>query len=85
MGLGYLEHLVLWVAIGADMLDCVYLARGARFRTALVASGLPEIPNTRVWRPAIDRYRKDVSAIQVGSTTGATYTLRRRGLSDQKF
>lgn len=39
MGVGYPEDLVVCVALGADMFDCVYPARTARFGTALVPSG----------------------------------------------
>jgi len=40
MGVGYPEDLVVCVALGADMFDCVYPARTARFGTALTSSGL---------------------------------------------
>lgn len=40
MGVGYPEDLVVCVALGADMFDCVYPARTARFGTALVRGGL---------------------------------------------
>ncbi|OSX68273.1 hypothetical protein BU14_3106s0001, partial [Porphyra umbilicalis] len=40
MGVGYPEDLVVCVALGADMFDCVYPARTARFGTALVPGGL---------------------------------------------
>lgn len=43
MGVGYPEDLVVCVALGADMFDCVYPARTARFGTALVPSGLLKI------------------------------------------
>lgn len=39
MGVGYPLDLVVCVALGADMFDCVYPARTARFGTALVPSG----------------------------------------------
>lgn len=45
MGVGYPEDLVVCVALGADMFDCVYPARTARFGTALVPSGLLKIRN----------------------------------------
>lgn len=40
MGVGFPLDLVVCVALGADMFDCVYPARTARFGTALVPSGL---------------------------------------------
>lgn len=43
MGVGYPEDLVVCVALGADMFDCVYPARTARFGTALVPEGVLRI------------------------------------------
>lgn len=43
MGVGYPEDMIVCVALGADMFDCVYPARTARFGTALVPSGLLKI------------------------------------------
>lgn len=43
MGVGFPEDLVVCVALGADMFDCVYPARTARFGTAIVPSGLLKI------------------------------------------
>lgn len=48
MGVGYPEDLVVCVALGADMFDCVYPARTARFGTALVPSGLLKIRNANM-------------------------------------
>lgn len=39
MGVGYPLDIVCCVALGADMFDCVYPTRTARFGTALVAGG----------------------------------------------
>lgn len=39
MGVGYPLDLIICVALGADMFDCVYPCRTARFGTALVKSG----------------------------------------------
>ncbi|ETO30795.1 queuine tRNA-ribosyltransferase [Reticulomyxa filosa] len=39
MGVGFPLDLVVCVALGADMFDCVYPCRTARFGTALVRSG----------------------------------------------
>lgn len=43
MGVGFPCDLVVCVALGADMFDCVYPARTARFGTALVPHGLLKI------------------------------------------
>ncbi|KAK1869273.1 hypothetical protein I4F81_011752 [Pyropia yezoensis] len=40
MGVGCAEYLVVCVALGADMFDCAYPARTARFGTDLVPGGL---------------------------------------------
>jgi len=39
MGVGYAVDLVVCVALGVDMFDCVYPSRTARFGTALVDNG----------------------------------------------
>ncbi len=39
MGVGYSEDLVVCVALGVDMFDCVYPTRTARFGTALTRKG----------------------------------------------
>ncbi len=39
MGVGYPVDMVVCVALGVDMFDCVYPSRTARFGTALVTSG----------------------------------------------
>ena len=41
MGVGYPEDLVVSVALGADMFDCVWPARTARFGNAIVRHGGP--------------------------------------------
>lgn len=48
MGVGYPEDLVICVMLGADMFDCVYPARTARFGTALVPSGLLKLRNSKM-------------------------------------
>eukprot|EP00188_Purpureofilum_apyrenoidigerum_P001244 Plantae.Rhodophyta-Purpureofilum_apyrenoidigerum.ctg16689.p1 GENE.Plantae.Rhodophyta-Purpureofilum_apyrenoidigerum.ctg16689~~Plantae.Rhodophyta-Purpureofilum_apyrenoidigerum.ctg16689.p1 ORF type:complete len:147 (-),score=10.78 Plantae.Rhodophyta-Purpureofilum_apyrenoidigerum.ctg16689:147-587(-) len=40
MGVGYPVDLMICVALGVDMFDCVYPARTARFGTALIKTGL---------------------------------------------
>ncbi|KAL2866858.1 uncharacterized protein BJX67DRAFT_372296 [Aspergillus lucknowensis] len=39
MGVGYPEDLIIGVALGADMFDCVWPTRTARFGNAIVSSG----------------------------------------------
>ena len=48
MGLGYPLDLVVCTALGADMFDCVYPTRTARFGTAMVHSGLLKLKATGV-------------------------------------
>lgn len=45
MGVGYPEDLIVCVALGADMFDCVYPARTARFGSALTGKGVVKIRN----------------------------------------
>ncbi len=40
MGIGYPVDIVVCSALGADMYDCVYPTRTARFGTALVPTGV---------------------------------------------
>jgi queuine tRNA-ribosyltransferase len=40
MGVGFPVDLVVCVALGVDMFDCVYPTRTARFGSALVDSGV---------------------------------------------
>jgi len=44
MGIGYPVDIVVCSALGADMYDCVYPTRTARFGTALVPSGTIRLP-----------------------------------------
>ncbi|KPI86155.1 queuine tRNA-ribosyltransferase [Leptomonas seymouri] len=39
MGVGYPEDILVCIALGVDMFDCVYACRTARFGTALTSSG----------------------------------------------
>ncbi|RHZ52854.1 hypothetical protein CDV55_102366 [Aspergillus turcosus] len=45
MGVGYPEDLVVAVALGADMFDCVWPTRTARFGNAVVPSGTMNLRN----------------------------------------
>lgn len=40
MGIGYPVDLVVCVCLGADMFDCVFATRTARFGTAMTRKGL---------------------------------------------
>eukprot|EP01071_Lankesteria_metandrocarpae_P008472 Lankesteria_metandrocarpae@DN4971_c0_g2_i1.p1 len=45
MGVGYMLDIVVCVALGADMFDCVYPTRTARFGTAILRTGLLRMKN----------------------------------------
>lgn len=47
MGVGYAVDLIVCVALGVDMFDCVYPTRTARFGTALTPDGLMQLRNSR--------------------------------------
>ncbi|KAI1767379.1 Queuine tRNA-ribosyltransferase [Hypoxylon sp. FL1150] len=47
MGIGYPEDLVVSVALGADMFDCVWPTRTARFGNAITRSGVLNLRNAR--------------------------------------
>mmetsp|Transcript_15297 Transcript_15297/g.25240 ORF Transcript_15297/g.25240 Transcript_15297/m.25240 type:complete len:323 (-) Transcript_15297:202-1170(-) len=46
MGVGYPVDLVVCVALGVDMFDCVFPSRTARFGTALVPMGMMNLKNS---------------------------------------
>ncbi|GKT85527.1 LOW QUALITY PROTEIN: queuine tRNA-ribosyltransferase [Colletotrichum tofieldiae] len=58
MGIGYPEDLVVSVALGADMFDCVWPTRTARFGNAITKNG---VINVRNWR-----YENDFGPIEEG-------------------
>ncbi|EED18298.1 queuine tRNA-ribosyltransferase [Talaromyces stipitatus ATCC 10500] len=58
MGVGYPEDLVVSVALGADMFDCVWPTRTARFGAAITPNGVLNLRNTT--------YANDFSPIQEG-------------------
>lgn len=60
MGVGYPLDLVVCVAMGVDMFDCVWPCRTARFGTAIVPSGLLNLKK--------NMYAKDELPIQEGCT-----------------
>ncbi|KAK5467559.1 hypothetical protein LTS15_000532 [Exophiala xenobiotica] len=47
MGIGYPEDLVVAVALGADMFDCVWPTRTARFGNAITSSGVLNLKHSR--------------------------------------
>ncbi|KAH6677917.1 queuine tRNA-ribosyltransferase [Plectosphaerella plurivora] len=47
MGIGYPEDLVVSVALGADMFDCVWPTRTARFGNAITAKGMLNLRNAK--------------------------------------
>ncbi|OAA50472.1 queuine tRNA-ribosyltransferase [Metarhizium rileyi] len=58
MGIGYPEDLVVSVALGADMFDCVWPTRTARFGNAITKSGVLNIRNAK--------YANDFGPIEAG-------------------
>ncbi|GJQ12737.1 hypothetical protein GpartN1_g4528.t1 [Galdieria partita] len=50
MGVGYPVDLIVCVALGVDMFDCVYPARTARFGTALTSDGTIKIKSSSMIR-----------------------------------
>lgn len=58
MGVGYMLDIVVCVALGVDMFDCVYPCRTARFGTALVPTGQ--------MRLAKQEYKDDYTPIEAG-------------------
>jgi queuine tRNA-ribosyltransferase len=58
MGIGYPEDLVVSVALGADMFDCVWPTRTARFGNAITASGMLNLRNVN--------FSEDFSPIEEG-------------------
>ncbi|KAK2760187.1 hypothetical protein FQN54_002254 [Arachnomyces sp. PD_36] len=60
MGVGYPEDIVVAVALGADMFDCVWPTRTARFGNAITAYGTLKLRHSS--------YAEDFSPIQPGCT-----------------
>ncbi|KFA65630.1 hypothetical protein S40285_05341 [Stachybotrys chlorohalonatus IBT 40285] len=58
MGIGYPEDLVVSVALGADMFDCVWPTRTARFGNAITRKGMLNIRNAQ--------YARDFGPIEPG-------------------
>ncbi|KOC11809.1 queuine tRNA-ribosyltransferase [Aspergillus flavus AF70] len=60
MGVGYPEDLIVGVALGADMFDCVWPTRTARFGNAVVPSGTLNLRN--------HTFAQDFRPVQEGCT-----------------
>jgi tRNA-guanine transglycosylase len=58
MGVGYAEDLVVSVALGADLFDCVYPTRTARFGNALTSNGNLNLRNRQ--------FAEDFSPVEEG-------------------
>lgn len=58
MGVGYAEDLVVSVALGADLFDCVYPTRTARFGNAITRYGVINVRNKK--------YADDFGAVEEG-------------------
>ncbi|KFZ12451.1 hypothetical protein V502_07072 [Pseudogymnoascus sp. VKM F-4520 (FW-2644)] len=62
MGIGYPEDLVVSVALGADMFDCVWPTRTARFGNAVTGKGVLNLRHAR--------YADDLGPIEEGCGSG---------------
>ncbi|KAI9748131.1 MAG: hypothetical protein M1815_003580 [Lichina confinis] len=72
MGVGYPEDLIVSVALGADMFDCVWPTRTARFGNAVTASGNLNLRNAV--------FSEDFSPIEPGCTCRCCRTVDDGGL-----
>lgn len=68
MGVGYPEDILVCIALGVDMFDCVYACRTARFGSALTSSGKVQLSRKE--------FAKDFGPLdpQCGCMTCRTYT-----------
>ncbi|KAL6244254.1 hypothetical protein RBB50_008496 [Rhinocladiella similis] len=60
MGIGYPEDIVVAVALGADMFDCVWPTRTARFGSAITSRGVLNLKHSR--------YAEDFGPVEEGCT-----------------
>jgi len=72
MGIGYPEDLVVSVALGADMFDCVWPTRTARFGSAITRYGVLKIKNAE--------YANDFGPIEPGCGCACCTTPEQGGL-----
>lgn len=72
MGIGYPEDIVVAVALGADMFDCVWPTRTARFGNAITPHGVLNLKNAR--------YAADYAPMEHGCTCTACRPREEGGL-----
>ena len=72
MGVGYPEDLVVSVALGADMFDCVWPTRTARFGNAITSGGVLNLRQSL--------YSGDFGPIEEGCTCTCCRTESEGGL-----
>ena len=72
MGIGYPEDLVICVALGADMFDCVFPTRTARFGTVFTRHGPLKLRN--------QEYATDFRSIEEGCACEACTRFTRSAL-----
>ncbi|KAL2422101.1 Queuine tRNA-ribosyltransferase catalytic subunit [Exophiala dermatitidis] len=72
MGIGYPEDIVVAVALGADMFDCVWPTRTARFGNAITSQGVLNIKHAR--------YEKDFGPVEPGCTCTCCRSKEKGGL-----
>ena len=73
MGIGYAEDLMVAALLGADMFDCVFATRTARFGQAFSTKGLIKVRNVS--------YRKDFGPLSEGCTCYACQNYSRAYIS----
>jgi len=76
MGVGYPEDLVVSVALGADMFDCVWPTRTARFGNAITSSGMLNLKNAS--------YANDFTPIEEGCACVCCRSRKSGGLGITK-
>ena len=76
MGVGYPEDLVVSIALGADMFDCVWPTRTARFGNAVTCDGVLNLRNVG--------YASDFSPIEAGCTCQCCRPVEEGGLGITK-
>jgi len=69
MGVGYATDLIVCVALGCDMFDCVYPTRTARFGSALISTGQISLKNKM--------FAKDFGPIEEGCDCSTCRTYSR--------
>lgn len=71
MGIGYPEDLVVSIALGADMFDCVWPTRTARFGNAITAHGMLNLRQAR--------YARDHGPVEAGCMCPCCQTREQGG------